>query len=242
LAKEVSRLGIHPDRIDQLLDLFKDLIMSGVGSNDGGRRSLHRAAPPRARQAAVRTVVEPERAFAQTRRDTRSQPEGRRVSCTSTAGPSRITSRTLAHSTRCHARSPTVVRRDGRPATLVVMQLRTARLCLDCEEIHDGQECPRCASETFAYISRWVPAPERRTGQARPPLEPSPDAAVYRQLMVADAVRPKAGRLLKRGAVGLAAISLARWMWRRWSSISHGEEPEPGPRRHPPKAPDGPGV
>ena len=29
------------------------------------------------------------------------------------------------------------------------MQLRTARLCLDCEEVHDEAQCPVCASETF---------------------------------------------------------------------------------------------
>jgi len=31
------------------------------------------------------------------------------------------------------------------------MQLKVARVCLDCEEIHDSQQCPVCASETFAY-------------------------------------------------------------------------------------------
>ena len=46
------------------------------------------------------------------------------------------------------------------------MRLDDARLCLDCEEIHDQQTCPVCASETFAFISRWVPAPERRTTPA----------------------------------------------------------------------------
>ncbi|PYR46091.1 MAG: hypothetical protein DMF89_23010 [Acidobacteria bacterium] len=32
---------------------------------------------------------------------------------------------------------------------------------------------------------------------------------------VADALGPKAARLLRRGAVGLAAVSLARWIWRQ---------------------------
>jgi hypothetical protein len=46
------------------------------------------------------------------------------------------------------------------------MQLTTARLCLNCEEIHDAQTCPLCASETFVYLSRWVPhsRPESRPG------------------------------------------------------------------------------
>ena len=90
------------------------------------------------------------------------------------------------------------------------MQLRTARLCLDCAELHEAQQCPACASESFSYITRWVPAPERRAQ----PRTTAPEAAAYRRLLVADAVRPKAVRLLKRGAIGLAAISLARWAWR----------------------------
>jgi hypothetical protein len=92
------------------------------------------------------------------------------------------------------------------------MQLQTARLCLDCSELHAAQKCPICASESFAYITRWVPAPERR---ARPRPAPVPEAETYRRLIVADALGPKAARLLRRGAVGLAAVSLARWIWRQ---------------------------
>jgi hypothetical protein len=91
------------------------------------------------------------------------------------------------------------------------MNVRTARLCLDCEEIHEAQQCPRCGSETFAFISRWVGITERRE---RPEPEPPPEAEVYRRLLVADALRPKALRFLRRGAVGLAMLSLARWAWR----------------------------
>lgn len=102
------------------------------------------------------------------------------------------------------------------------MQLRIARLCLDCEELHEDQVCPVCASERFGYIKRWLPTPDRRT---RPRQTPTPEAATaYRRLLVADATQPKALRLLKQGAVGLAAVSLARWVWRRgrgqWTSAS----------------------
>jgi hypothetical protein len=42
------------------------------------------------------------------------------------------------------------------------MQLRVARLCLDCEELYVGESCPICASERFAFLSRWLPTEERR--------------------------------------------------------------------------------
>jgi len=42
------------------------------------------------------------------------------------------------------------------------MQLRVARLCLDCEELHNAATCPRCASEAYAFLSNWLPVDERR--------------------------------------------------------------------------------
>ena len=38
------------------------------------------------------------------------------------------------------------------------MNLRDARLCLDCEELHTEERCPLCASETFSFVTRWIPA------------------------------------------------------------------------------------
>jgi len=42
------------------------------------------------------------------------------------------------------------------------MQLRVARLCLDCEELYVGDSCPVCASERYAFLSKWLPSEERR--------------------------------------------------------------------------------
>jgi hypothetical protein len=42
------------------------------------------------------------------------------------------------------------------------MQLRVARLCLDCEELHNADTCPRCASQAYAFLSNWLPVDERR--------------------------------------------------------------------------------
>src|SRR5688572_11108241 len=77
------------------------------------------------------------------------------------------------------------------------MQLRVARLCLDCEELHDSQRCPVCASEIFAYVSRWVPTPERRT-QVRPP-----------QPTIAKLSPPRVA--VGCGIAGAVLFGLARW-------------------------------
>jgi len=42
------------------------------------------------------------------------------------------------------------------------MQLRVARLCLDCEELHVADRCPICASDQYAFLSSWLPSEERR--------------------------------------------------------------------------------
>jgi hypothetical protein len=95
------------------------------------------------------------------------------------------------------------------------MQLRTSRLCLDCEEVHEAQQCPLCASETFVFLTRWVPAPERRQRpRAAAASPPSPETVdTYRDLL-----GPKDSSgwgLVKRGAVGLALVGMEGWIWRR---------------------------
>jgi hypothetical protein len=94
------------------------------------------------------------------------------------------------------------------------MQLRIARLCHDCEEIHDAQQCPVCASETFTYITRWVPAPERR---ARPRSIDSPEAEMYKRLTSEEPAHSQTGRLLKRAALGLTAVGVLGWFLGRSS-------------------------
>jgi len=106
------------------------------------------------------------------------------------------------------------------------VQLRVARVCLDCEEIHDLQQCPVCASETFAYLSRWVPAPERRKGRESAPAdEPAAEAPVKAprtrledmagvRREPRDAATPGTGRKVAYGVAGVAAAVLAG-MWYR---------------------------
>ncbi len=95
------------------------------------------------------------------------------------------------------------------------MQLHVARLCLDCQEIHDEQTCPVCGSESFGYLSKWVPAPERR---AHPrPVITSPTADTYRELLTPDPARSGKSRWLRPGVLGVTAVTVIGWMWRRKS-------------------------
>ena len=83
------------------------------------------------------------------------------------------------------------------------MQLRRARLCLDCEELHEEPHCPVCASEVFVYLTRWIPVEDLRTRKrrlARPRAPVVPPSRV--------------SRIVKGGAVGLAVFAAARWLWR----------------------------
>src|SRR6266540_7184440 len=89
------------------------------------------------------------------------------------------------------------------------MQLREARLCLDCEELHTEDRCPVCASDAFAFVTRWVPPTERKSRARRPP--PSPPS---RRL-----------RWVTGGATGLALLATARWLSRPPArSVAEGHE------------------
>ena len=98
------------------------------------------------------------------------------------------------------------------------MQLRIARLCLDCEEIHTEQQCPVCASEAFTFIKRWVPAPERRS---KPRTENAADADAYRRPAATQQKPVGAAQLVKRAVVGVAAASVAGWLWHRTTRENH---------------------
>jgi len=98
------------------------------------------------------------------------------------------------------------------------VNIRVARVCLDCDEVHDAQTCPICASESFAYVSRWVPVPERRN-QPRPAK--SQDAETYDQLVNPQPARSLTSKVAK-GAIGLATIAAAGWVWRRIATPDRG--------------------
>jgi hypothetical protein len=108
------------------------------------------------------------------------------------------------------------------------MQLRVARLCLDCEEVHDAQQCPVCASEIFAFMTCWVPAPERRAQ----PRGTSSDAAASESKRASP--RSITGRVLTGGALGLATLGAVSWLLRPGKTGTPGATPE---RPEPPGAP-----
>jgi len=95
------------------------------------------------------------------------------------------------------------------------MQLRDTRLCLDCEELHTAARCPVCASEAFVFLTRWVPADERR-GKHREAAAPAPPAPTH---------APGMSRWMARGAAGLVLVATGRWLWNsvrpmQWSESS----------------------
>ena len=102
------------------------------------------------------------------------------------------------------------------------MRLRDARLCLDCDEVHDATMCPVCGSESFTYISRWVPVPDAERPH-RPPSPSSEQATAYRELLSGNEPPSRGRKLLKGGLLGLTALGLAGWAWR--STRTNGKDP-----------------
>jgi len=98
------------------------------------------------------------------------------------------------------------------------MRLAVARLCLDCEEVHDGDRCPVCGSETFAFLKKWVLPAALAEGSLlvqqslRPSASPE-QVKTYQQLLEPDRPPLRKRSLLARGALGLAILGAARLVW-----------------------------
>ncbi len=105
------------------------------------------------------------------------------------------------------------------------MRLDDARLCLDCEELHDERECPACGSEAYAFLKRWIKttgngSERRRDASLAPPVpslrQPPPNEDqldAWRRIVEGRPAAPGKGKLVVRGLVGLAAMGLAGWAW-----------------------------
>jgi hypothetical protein len=84
------------------------------------------------------------------------------------------------------------------------VQLPSARLCLNCEEVHDAQTCPMCASETLVYLTRWVPHSQPRS---RPIIRRSVAPTVMQRVV------------LGGGAISLIGFGLHRWFKRAQTRV-----------------------
>jgi hypothetical protein len=107
------------------------------------------------------------------------------------------------------------------------MKLPNARLCLDCDEVHDEPHCPACASESFAFLKRWVAAPER----GRTPVtneERIEKAATYRALLAADPDPTLAKRLIRGSVAGLAVLGAAGWILQKRAAGKRKADETPG--------------
>ncbi len=126
------------------------------------------------------------------------------------------------------------------------MRLMNARLCLDCEEVHEEQHCPTCSSESFAFLTRWVtptdiaaeppPSASASPRTTRPPdpvgrreqVERREQVDAYRQILNPVQPPPKHGRLVARGALGLALLGVARMVWRATPDTRPAPKPQSG--------------
>lgn len=37
------------------------------------------------------------------------------------------------------------------------MKLDQAKMCLDCEELFEGEQCPLCGRENYVWVQTWIP-------------------------------------------------------------------------------------
>ena len=104
------------------------------------------------------------------------------------------------------------------------MRLDDARLCLDCEEVHDQQMCPACGSEAFGFIRRWIrSAGESSSARTMPPPQPPRDNPrrppdreqldAWRQIVEGRTEGSRGRKLVTGSLLGLAAMGLAGWVW-----------------------------
>lgn len=95
------------------------------------------------------------------------------------------------------------------------MHLSVARLCLDCQEIHDKDRCPLCTSDAFGFITRWVKADATPAYTSRDTKRAASSSKIdsYRQIVGSTPRRSRAETWLRKGGLVMAAGYLARLGW-----------------------------
>src|SRR5260370_38571171 len=104
------------------------------------------------------------------------------------------------------------------------MRLAVARLCLDCEEVHESVSCPVCGSEAFAFLKRWVPPAALAEGHPRIRQKVAASGSVervntYEQLLKPGRLQSRKRGLIARAALGLAILGAARLVWRSGKTL-----------------------
>ena len=106
------------------------------------------------------------------------------------------------------------------------MHLSVARLCLDCQEIHDDDRCPVCTSEAFGFVTRWVKvdaAPRRAPKEGRAADASRIDS--YREILNPQPRRSTAAKWLGKTGLLVAAGYLARWGWQMAAQTKRADQP-----------------
>lgn len=106
------------------------------------------------------------------------------------------------------------------------MQLSVARLCLDCQEIHEHDRCPVCTSEAFGFMTRWIKMDAATQGPAKreKPAARTTKAEAYRRILNPAPQRSTSARWLRKAGIVVATGYLARW---GWNIASHVERSSP---------------
>ena len=106
------------------------------------------------------------------------------------------------------------------------MQLSVARLCLDCQEIHEQDRCPTCTSEAFAFMTRWVKLDA--TPLRVPPYEKQEGGTAkveaYRRILNPRRQRSTTVKWLRKGGLVVTVGYLVRWGWQ--IAAHHTREPQ----------------
>ena len=110
------------------------------------------------------------------------------------------------------------------------MHLSDARLCLDCQEIHDLDRCPSCTSDSFGFMTRWV----KLDATPRPPAHEKPvrtsKVDTYRRILNPQPSRSKSARWLRKASMVVATGYLARWGWNIASQHARPSRPQAAPK------------
>lgn len=92
------------------------------------------------------------------------------------------------------------------------LPLEKARICLECDTIHDLPACPECGSDTYYFLANWV--------KPQHPPKPRPDSS---ELKLELPPPKKKKRHLVRNALVLGAGLIAAYQF--WFSPSRKKPP-----------------